>query len=207
MMLRVGLTGSLAAGKSTVADMFRSLGIPVISADAIVHDLYAPGGRAVGPVGREFPQALDDHGGIDRHILSRIIHADDKALKRLEEIVHPLVAEERERFFRKCAKEGHPYAIAEIPLLFETGAEKDFDVIIAVLAPETERLARAMQRPGMTEEKFRTLSRRQLPQDEKRLRADYVLDTSGDLERTRKQVIALHETLLKRASANQGENE
>ncbi len=202
MMLRVGLTGSIAAGKSTVAEMFRKLGVPVISADEIVHDLYAPGGRAVRAVSALFPQAMDERGGIDRAVLSRIIQADGKALKKLEDRVHPLVSEARERFFRKYEQEGQPYAIAEIPLLFETGAEKDLDVIIVVVAPESERLSRALRRPGMTAEKFRVLSRRQVPQEKKRQRADHVLQTSGSLEQTWERVKELHRTLLEKANAN-----
>ncbi len=204
-MLKVGLTGSMAAGKSTVADMFARFGVPVFSADDAVHALYAPGGAAVAPVLALFPEAADGRGGVDRAALAGIIRERADALPRLEAIVHPLVEQARKAFLADAAHAGAPCVIFEIPLLFETGAEAGLDVIIAVTAPEAQRRARALRRLGMSEEKFAHLQGRQLSDTEKCTRADFIIDTSGSLEDTRRQVRDIHQHLLRKAGAS-GEN-
>ena len=196
-MLKVGLTGSMAAGKSTVAEMFAGLGAPVFSADEAVHALYAPGGAAVAPVLAAFPEAAGEEGGVDRARLSRIIAKDREALQRLEKIVHPLVAQARDAFFRRAARAGAPYAIAEIPLLHESGAQSGLDLVIAVSAPRPLRRARALRRPGMTEEKWNRLEGRQLSDAEKRADAHFTIDTSGSREDTLRQVREIHQRLLR----------
>jgi dephospho-CoA kinase len=197
--LRVGLTGPLAAGKSEVLKHIAARGIPVFSADEAVRSLYAPGGRAVAPVSERFPGVLDEHGGISRHRLAEILAADPSSLAELEAIVHPLVTQEREAFFRNVAQEGHPLAVAEIPLLFETGAERDLDVTVAVVAPSEFRHRRALARPGMNPQKLRLLEARHLPAEEKSDRADYVLVNDGTLEDLRTKTDRLITYLQQRA--------
>jgi len=194
-MKKVALTGSLAAGKSTVAEMFRQLGVPVFSADTAVHGLYAPGGAAVKAVGRLFPRAVTAQGGLDRKMISRALAEEPEKLKRLEEIVHPLVEEARREFLSRAEKSGAAYCIMEIPLLFEAAMEGDFDHVIAVVADDATRRERALARPAMTEGKFAMLEGRQMAQEEKRALADFVIDNSGPPENTRRQVERIHRQL------------
>lgn len=183
----LGLTGSIGMGKTTTAQMFRDAGIPVWDADAAVHRLYGPGGAAAAPVAALCPEAAGPDG-IDRAALKRWIAADKTALERLEKVVHPLVARDRARFIADNAEE--PLIVLDIPLLFETGADRLCDATLVVSAPPEAQRARVLARPGMTETQFRTILARQMPDAEKRARATHVIETR-DLETTRAAVQAL----------------
>lgn len=190
-MIVAGLTGSIAMGKSETAKMFASRGIPVFDSDAAVHELYAAGGAAVEPLRALAPGAIVA-GGVDRRKLASLVQADPALLGKIEAVVHPLV-KERQKLFLADAAERSDLAVLDIPLLFETGREKDVDVVIVVSATEELQRERALGRPGMTEEKLDFILSRQIPDAEKRARADYVIDTSvslGDTEREVEQVIA-----------------
>jgi dephospho-CoA kinase len=192
----LGLTGSIGMGKSTTAQMFRDEGIPVWDADAAVHRLYERGGAAVGPVGIAFPEAVVD-GAVSRDALKTIIAADPAALGRLEKIVHPLVAQDRAAFI---AANPAPIVVVDIPLLYETGAETWLDSVLVVTAsPEAQR-ARVLARPGMTEAQFQAILSRQIPDAEKRRRADHLIETTT-LEEARAKVRALIAELKDKADA------
>ncbi len=195
-MKRVALTGSLAAGKSTVAGMFADLGIPVFDADAVVRELYAPGGTAVEPLGRLVSGIVTADGGVDRARLSARVMEDPELLRKIEEIVHPLVDRERKIFLEDARRTGAPYVVLEEPLLLEKGRAREHDLVVTVHAPREVRKERALQRPGMTEEKFSVLDARQLPETEKRALAHFVIDASGDPEQVRRQVRELHRKIL-----------
>jgi dephospho-CoA kinase len=183
----LGLTGSICMGKSATAAMFAAEGVPVYDADAEIHRMYAPGGAAVKAVGEAFPDAIQS-GGVDRAALSRSVVANPAQLKKLEAIIHPMVASSRARFLEAARRRGEPLAVVDIPLLFEVGAENTVDAVVVVSAPETVQRARVLARPGMTVEKFESLLARQTPDAEKRARADYILDTAESLDATRDQV-------------------
>ncbi|TJZ92189.1 dephospho-CoA kinase [Paracoccus gahaiensis] len=174
MTYRLGLTGSIGMGKSTTAGLFRDLGHPVWDADAVVHDLYAPGGAAVGPVSAAFPGALRD-GGIDRAALKDALAADPGALARLEALVHPLVARDRQAFVTRHAD--RPLVLLDIPLLFESAAPPDLDGVAVVSTDADTQAARVLARPGMTPETLRMILARQMPDVEKRRRADWIIPT------------------------------
>jgi dephospho-CoA kinase len=178
-MLKIGLTGALASGKSTTARMFTDAGVPVFSADAAVHALY--GGPAAPLIAAAFPGAIANGIG-DRATLAGLVRGDPAALARLEAIVHPLVEEEEMRFFDEAARGGHRVTVSDIPLLFETGADKRYDLLVVVTAPEETRRARALGRPGMTEALYESLSARQMPDAEKRRRAHFIIDSGQGLE-------------------------
>lgn len=178
---RLGLTGSIGMGKSTTAGFFRELGVPVWDADAAVHRLYAPGGAAVGPVGALCPAAVVD-GAIDRGALKDWIARDKGALAQLEAVVHPLVAEDRAAF---VAGAEAPLVVLDIPLLFEVGA--DVDGVLVVTAPAEVQRARVLARPGMTEAQLDAILARQMPDAEKRARADFVIETL-DMDSARRDV-------------------
>jgi dephospho-CoA kinase len=179
--LRIGLTGSIGMGKSETAKLFARLGIPAYDADAAVHRLYAKGGAAVAAIASAFPDAVVD-GAVDRARLARAITADPAALRRLEALVHPLVAEERERFIAEAERAGADLVLLDIPLLFETGGETSVDAVVVVSAPRAVQQARVLARPGMTLEKLLAIEARQVPDEEKRGKADYVIDTSTGIE-------------------------
>ncbi len=172
---RLGLTGSIGMGKSTTAGFFRDEGIEVWDADAAVHRLYAPGGAAVTPLAALRPAALRD-GGIDRSALKDWIAAEPQALTHIETIVHPLVAADRAAFI---ARSQGDLVVCDIPLLFETGAESRFNATLVVTAPPALQRARVMARPGMTEDGFRLILSRQMPDSEKRARGTHVIETLG----------------------------
>lgn len=191
-MIIVGLTGSIGMGKSTTAKMFRELGVPVNDADEVVHDLYR--GEAVLPVEAAFPGVVKE-GAIDRAELSRQLVAAPDRLRELEQIVHPLVRKREREFLAKHRAAGAPFVLLDIPLLFETKAEARVDrVIVVTCDPEIQR-ERVLRRPGMTEEKFAMILARQVPDSEKRARANYVIDTSDSFDVTREQVIAVVDRL------------
>lgn len=183
----VGLTGSIGMGKSATADIFRDAGIPVFDSDACVHDLYAPGGAAVVPVGAAFPGVVTG-GGIDRTRLMQALRADPDGFTRLEAIVHPLVGQARHAFLEQAERDGADIAVLDIPLLFETGGHEHVDAIVVVHAPHHVRRERVLQRPGMTEQKLEDIIARQTPDSHKLEQADHVVETSGGIEDARRQV-------------------
>ncbi len=182
-MIVVGLTGSIGMGKSNAARVLRFLKVPVYDADAEVHRIYARGGAAVAPVARAFPFAVRE-GAVDRAKLSELLRADPGAVERLEKIVHPLVRRIQERFLRTMRLRRVPIAVLDIPLLFETGGEKRCDVVIVVSAPAYLQRQRVMRRPGMSDAKLDLLLGRQMPDAEKRRRADFVIHTNRGYRET-----------------------
>jgi dephospho-CoA kinase len=184
----LGLTGSIGMGKSTTAALFRDAGVPVQDADQIVSDLYARGGAAVGPVDEAFPGVIRD-GAIDRAALSKRVLGDPEALRRLEAIVHPLVRAERDRFLG--INGAADVVVFDVPLLLETGIDRDVDAVVVVSAPEAVQRQRVLERPDMTETKFTQILARQIPDAEKRSRADFVIDTGRGIEAARQQVTAV----------------
>ena len=196
MSFVLGLTGSIGTGKSTTAAMFRALGVPVWDADAAVHALYEPGGKAVAPLAAEIPDAVVD-GRVDRGRLKAAMRADADLLKSLERIVHPLVAEDRAAFL--ATHETAPLVVVDIPLLFETGGDADVDAILVVSVDAVTQRDRVMARPGMTGALFDDILARQMPDDHKRARADYIIETY-DIARTRTEVEALAAHLRNKAS-------
>jgi dephospho-CoA kinase len=196
-MITIGLTGSIGMGKSTVLRMFGEVGAAVWNADDAVHRLYAKGGGGVEAVAERFPRAIVD-GAVDRDRLSQLALDDASALSDLEQIVHPLVSADRAAFLDAAARSGVEIAALDIPLLFEKGSEKFFDAVVVVSASAEAQKTRVMARQGMTEKKFRSILMRQTPDAEKRRRADYVIDTSGTLEATRKEVRAVMRALKDR---------
>ena len=184
----LGLTGSIGMGKSTVAEMFREFDVPVFDADAEVRALQGPGGALVASIEDAFPGSTGPEGVI-RDKLGAQVFADDAALKRLEAIVHPAVAERRTAFLAENASAR--MIMFDIPLLYEKGGAEPFDAVIVVSAPEAVQRERVLAREGMTEEKFEQILARQVPDAEKRSRADHVIDTGCSLEETRAQVGAL----------------
>jgi dephospho-CoA kinase len=187
-MWRIGMTGSIATGKSTVLKAFADLGVPVFSADEAVAELYA--GEAVDPVEALFP-GVTRNGAIDRAALSQKLAADPSGFKRLEAVVHPLVRERIARFMDEAEAAGHELAVVEVPLLFESGYDYGFDAIAVTWVDEAIQRQRALARPGMTVEKLDTILARQLPQAEKKARATYLFDTSMPIARTLEMVGAL----------------
>ena len=186
-MIVVGLTGSIGMGKSNAAIALRHLGVPVHDADAAVHTLLGPGGRAVAKVAAVFPQALASNR-IDRKILGDLVFGDTPALRRLEGILHPLVRKSSRNFLAAAARRHAPIAVLDIPLLYESGGEKTVDAVIVVSAPRQIQRQRVLARRGMTEEKFRAILTRQVPDIEKRRRATYVVFTGGHRGETFRQL-------------------
>ena len=187
-MLVLGLTGSIAMGKSTTARFFAEEGVPVLDADAVVHALYD--GEAVAAIEAAFPGTSKD-GRIDREELSRRVVGDPAALKRLESIVHPLVRAAQARFLADAERSGAPVAVLDVPLLFETGGDQRVDAVVVVSAPADVQRARTLDRAGMTAEKFDALMQKQMPDAEKRRRADFIVDTSQSFDSARAQVRAI----------------
>lgn len=184
-MIKIALTGSIGMGKSTVARMFADAGVPVFNADAAVRELQGPGGALVDTIGRLFPGCVRS-GTLDRDCLAQIVLEDPAKLRSLEEIVHPAVRQWRESFV--ASHSGAPALLFEIPLLFETSAESEFDKVVVVSAPAEVQRARVLERRGMTAERLESILKRQMPDEEKRRRADFVIDTAGDLSTTRARV-------------------
>lgn len=184
-MIVIGLTGSIGMGKSTTSEMFRTMGVPVISADEIVHELYR--GEAAPLIEQAFPGSAPD-GIVDRKILSEKLLEAPEQFAGLEAIIHPLVRAREKGFVEAARSRGEPMVLIDIPLLFETGAENRVDVIVVVTCAADIQRQRVMARPGMTEEKFDSIVSRQTPDAEKRARADYVIDTGRGLDAARSQV-------------------
>jgi dephospho-CoA kinase len=187
-MITLGLTGSIGMGKSTVAAMFADAGVPVFDADAVVHTLQGPDGALVSAIEEAFPGTTDAEG-VDRPALREAVIEDADAFARLESLVHPAVAAEREAFL--AAHRDSPLVVLDVPLLFEAGGWQAVDKVVVVSAPAEIQRERVLGREGMTAARFEAILARQLPDAEKRARADFVIDTSGPFEATRAQVAAV----------------
>jgi dephospho-CoA kinase len=192
-MFVLGLTGSLGMGKTTTARFFAEAGVPVHDADAVVHRLYE--GEAVAAIEAAFPGSTA-HGQVDRITLAARVLADSIALKRLEAIVHPMVHEAERRLLAEAQAAGETVAVLDIPLLFETGGDQRVDAVVVVSAPAELQKARVLERPGMTMEKLESILAKQLPDEEKRRRADFVVDTSQGFEAARAQVRAILDAVV-----------
>lgn len=195
-MIVIGLTGSIGMGKSETARMFAEQGVPVSESDAIVHRLYEKDGAAVAPVAAAFPDVVAD-GRIDRQKLARHLAGNARDFARLEAIVHPLVRADQENFLIEARRQKARLAVLDIPLLFETGRDVDVDRIVVVSAPADVQRRRVLARPGMTEEKFASILARQLPDGEKRARADFIVDSAHGFDHARRQVRGIIDALSK----------
>lgn len=191
----IGLTGSIGMGKSTTAQMFADLGCPVFDADAAVHAMYAKGGRAVPLIRAVFPDAIKD-GAVDRKTLGDHMRADPLNLKVLESFIHPWVGEARQRFFALAKSDGVKAVVFDVPLLFETGGDAKVDATVVVTAPVPVQRERVMSRPGMTEELFQMILSKQMPDAEKRARADYIISTDAGFDAACRQVKSVLEDIL-----------
>ena len=190
----LGLTGSVGMGKSTTAQMFVAEGVPMFDADAAVHRLYA--GEAAPMIEREF-LGTTKNGAVDREKLSAQVVGKPEALSRLEKLVHPLVGKLRGKFMEEAEQAGAKAVLLDIPLLFETGDPSKFHAVIVVSAPPEIQRERVLARPGMTPEKFEAILKRQMPDSEKRVRADFVINTGNGLESARNQVKAVLAEVLR----------
>ncbi|WP_455466083.1 dephospho-CoA kinase [Bartonella sp. B39] len=191
----IGLTGSIAMGKSTVADFFKQAGISVFSADDAVHQLYKSE-PILSLIGRIFPSVVEN-GKVNRLKLSEILINDNKKLQTLEKIIHPLVRKKEKEFIDTARQQGKKLIVLDIPLLFETNGEKRVDSVVVVSAPLAIQKERAMIRPNMNEKKFAFINAKQMSDEKKRECADFVIDTGKDLESTRQQVFYVIKSLLK----------
>lgn len=192
----IGLTGSIGMGKSTITKQFRRLGIPVFDADEAVHSLYAPGGEAVAPLGQLFPEAVVE-GAIERSKLSTLILSNPSMLQAIEKIVHPLVAKRRERFYQEALQRQDLFIVYDIPLLFESRSSYDVDYTLVVSANSDIQRQRVLKRPGMTEAKFQSILAKQLPDDVKCQRADFVIRSDYEsYSQGRAQLASILEQIL-----------
>jgi dephospho-CoA kinase len=198
-MIVVGLTGSIGMGKSTTAGLFAEAGIPIYDADAEVRRLYAPGGAAVAAVEAAFPGVVEA-GAIDRDRLGARVLENPQALNQLNSIVWPLMGDARAKFLADAAAAEAALVILDIPLLFETGGERNVDVTVVASAPLEVQRKRVLARQAMTEAKFAAILKAQMPDAEKRLRADFVVDTSRGMDDARAQVTAIIAALRGRAN-------
>ena len=196
-MKSIGLTGSIGMGKSTTAKMFADLGVPVFDADAAVHALYAPGGKAVPLIRAVFPDAIDKSGGVNRKRLGEHMRSDPLHLDVLTSFIHPWVGEQRAEFLEEARAQKAKAVLFDIPLLFETGGDANVDATVVVTAPANTQRERVLSRPGMSEALFEELLSRQMPDAEKRKRADFIIDTSEGLEAARAQVKTVLDEILK----------
>ena len=199
-MVILGLTGSIAMGKSTAAGMLRRLGVPVCDSDAIVHRLLAKGGAAVPAVRRAFSGVVKD-GVVDHGLLARRVFNDGEALTRLESILHPLVHEGQTRFLKQAAARREKLVVLDVPLLYETGGDARCDAVIVVSAPRFLQEERVLGRPGMSRERLDGIDARQMPDSEKRRRADFVVDTGGSRRHTLQQLKRIVTMLSERRGA------
>ena len=186
-MIILGLTGSIAMGKSTVARQFQRLGAAICDSDRIVHHLLAAKGEAVSEIARHFPQSLK-HNAIDRKVLSKLVFGNPGKLRLLECILHPIVRKKQQYFIRQARKKGKELIVMDIPLLFETDSHRRCDYTVVVSSPAFIQRQRVMQRPGMTQEKLRNILARQMPDAQKRKRADFIIHTGLGKYASLKQV-------------------
>lgn len=193
-MIILGLTGSIGMGKSTAADLFRAAGIPVHDADATVHELMQSKGAAFTEIAQEFPEAIID-GEINRQILGQIVFADAQKLKILEAILHPKVRAKTDEFLARCAAEKHEIVVLDIPLLYETNAEKRVDVVLVVTASPEIQKQRVLARPHMNEEKFNRILQQQLSDAEKRKRADFIIEMQNGIDKARSDISSVIQTI------------
>jgi dephospho-CoA kinase len=189
-------------GKSTAAAMLRRLGVPLFDADLAVHRLVAPSGAAVLAVSAAFPGVVTEDGGIDRTLLGQRVFTNPAALRRLEEILHPMVAAEEKRFLARLRARREPLAVLDIPLLFETGAERRCDYVLVVSAPAVVQRQRVMRRPGMTEIRLDAILRKQIPDYRKRQRADFVVPTGAGRNVTLRRLKTIVRLLRNRGDSN-----
>ena len=196
----IGLTGSIGMGKSETAKMFARLGIPVNDSDADVHALYEPGGAAVSEIEKAFPGTVEN-GRVDRAKLSKALAGDPSGFQKLESIVHPLVARTQVAFLEKAARDGADMVVLDIPLLFETGGEARVDAVVVASAPSHIQRARVLERPGMTPDKLDQILSRQMPDEEKRAKAHFVVVTDKGLDHAFEQVQMIVKTLRERIAA------
>jgi len=189
-MIILGLTGSIGMGKSATASMFAEEGVPVYDADAAVHAIYQRGGLAVAPVEAAFTGVVRE-GAVDRNLLSQRVLGDPQALRQLEQIVHPLVRQSQQDFLKQRLAEGARFVVLDIPLLLESGGERFCDAVVVVSAPAEMQRERVLARSGMTAEKLDAILAKQMPDDEKRKRADFVISTAFGFEDARAQVRAV----------------
>jgi dephospho-CoA kinase len=201
-MIVLGLTGSIAMGKSTAATMFRRLGVPVYDADRAVHRLMAKGGLAVPLIAAAFPGVVKD-GAVDRRALGARVFGHPDALERLEHILHPLVAGEHQKFLRRARWQRRPLVVLDIPLLFETRGERACDAVVVVSAPPWLQYARLRRRHGMSREQIAAILRRQMPDAEKRRRADFIIPTGLGKGATYTAIWNVVSTLLRRQEQRQ----
>jgi len=193
----IGLTGSIAMGKTETAGMFKRLAVPVYSADDAVHELYAANGAAVKPIGTLFPDVIVN-GEVSREKLSVKILEKPDAISAIERIIHPLVRDKQNEFIKTAKQNGEPLIVLDIPLLFETGGDNLVDRVLVVTAPTDVQASRALARPGMTREKLELILSRQMPDEEKRAKADYIVETDKGLEHAFSQVRRLVNDLLEK---------
>jgi dephospho-CoA kinase len=203
-MIVLGLTGSIGMGKSTAANMLRRLGLKLFDADAAVHRLLGPGGKAVAAVENLFPGVRDGAGAIDRRRLGTRVFGDPAALRCLESILHPMVRRDETRFVRQARARREKLVVLDIPLLYETGAPDRVDYVLVVSAPARVQRERVMRRPGMTESRFASILRAQMPDREKRRRADFVVPTGLGLGLTFRGLRRVVAELRRRQTAGHG---
>ncbi|WP_321487905.1 dephospho-CoA kinase [uncultured Hyphomonas sp.] len=200
-MIILGLTGSIGMGKSATATLFRDEGVPVYDADAAVHQLYEKGGAAVDPVEAAFP-GVKVEGAIDRTLLRERVLNDAAAMKQLEGIVHPLAGAAQQDFREAARKSGATFAVLDIPLLYETGGSGYCDYVLVVSAPPDVQRKRVLSRPGVTEETFEAILARQVPDAEKRAKADFILSTAHGFEFARDHVRAIVALMNRKATGD-----
>jgi len=196
----IGLTGSIGMGKSETARMFARLGIPVNDSDASVHALYEPGGAAVLEIQKDFPGTVEN-GRVDRAKLSKLLADDPSGFKKLEAIVHPLVGKTQAAFLEKAEHDGADMVVLDVPLLFETGGHARMDAVVVVSAPSHIQRARVLERAGMTEDKMDQILSRQMPDEEKRAKAHFVVETDKGLDHAFEQVKQIVKTLREQIAA------
>lgn len=193
-MIIIGLTGSVGMGKSTTAKLFAEEGAPVWDADQAVHRLYKKGGAGVAAVEALSPTSVKN-GEVRRELLREAVMAQPELLKKIEAVIHPLVTEDRAAAIKKARADGAGVIICDVPLIFETGGEGEFDHIVVVSAPAEEQRRRVLERPGMDEASFEAILARQTPDEEKRRRADFIIETGAGIDEARKAVRAIIEGL------------
>ncbi len=201
-MIRLGLTGSIAMGKTTTADLLRQQGVPVHDSDAVVHRLLSSGGEAVAPVLALFPDADDGKGGVNRKVVGAQVFHDDDRRRQLEEIIHPLVRHDRESWADLMDDEDHPIIVYDIPLLFETGAQNYCDYVVVVSAPAWLQKTRALMRSGMTSDRLDDILAVQVPDAEKRQLADYVIPSGFGLSVSKWYIERMVRDILLRGKTN-----
>ena len=195
-MMIVGLTGGIATGKSTTAEMIRGAGIPVHDADAAVHQLMVPGGAAIAPITVMFgSHMVAEDGSVDRQKLGGVVFADPEKRRALEAIIHPLVTAHRDRFLREQRQKNTSMVVLDVPLLFETGGDANCDFVILCYADDQTQRSRGLARAGMTEDKWTAILASQMPMSEKRARADAVIETQHGIESARQQLVSILEQL------------